>query len=203
MPTSVRPLPLDQRHRRRRAGSRATARIVHVCAVARGSVCERVAREKSSKRSRSVTVRPTRPAARMRRVTRSTSATSVGVDLLRRVRRAGRARAARRSSRGAGRRAPAAGRGCARARAGAGPTPGRAGRRASPRRARATWPTVAIPTRVQLLRGHRRRRPRARSTGSGCRKSSSPSGRHDAAARRAWRRRSRPWRGTSSARRRP
>ena len=41
-------------------------------AVGRGSVCERVAREKSSKRSRSTTVRPTRPAVLIRRVTRST-----------------------------------------------------------------------------------------------------------------------------------
>ena len=45
---------------------------VPLCAVGRGSVCERVAREKSSKRSRSTTVRPTRPALRIRRVTRST-----------------------------------------------------------------------------------------------------------------------------------
>ena len=37
-------------------------------AVAWDRVCERVAREKSSKRSRSTTVRPTRPAARSRRV---------------------------------------------------------------------------------------------------------------------------------------
>ena len=55
---------------------RAVARIVCVCAVGRSSVCDRVAREKSSKRRRSTTVRPTRPAARSRRVTRSTSPTS-------------------------------------------------------------------------------------------------------------------------------
>ena len=52
---------------------RAVARIVCVCAVGRSSVCDLVAREKSSKRSRSTTVRPTRRAARSRRVTRSTS----------------------------------------------------------------------------------------------------------------------------------
>ena len=51
-------------------------RTVSVWAVARGSVCDRVARVKSSKRNRSTTVRPTRPAARKRRVTRSTSPTT-------------------------------------------------------------------------------------------------------------------------------
>ena len=51
-------------------------------AVACGSVCERVARVKSSKRSRSTTVRPTRPRRRAAAAsTRSTSATSVGVEL--------------------------------------------------------------------------------------------------------------------------
>ena len=54
----------------------AAARISCVLAVGCGSVCERLAREKSSKRRRSTTVRPTRPAVRIRRVTRSTSATS-------------------------------------------------------------------------------------------------------------------------------
>ena len=71
---------------------------------------------------------------------------------------------------------PAAGRGCARARGGAGPTRGRASRRAraSPSRgdladgrdpaARAACAAVTGPT------------PHSRSTGSGCRKASSPSG---------------------------
>ena len=40
---------------------RAAASTVRVSFVASASVCERVAREKSSKRSRSTTVRPTRP----------------------------------------------------------------------------------------------------------------------------------------------
>ena len=53
----------------------AVARIVWVCAVASGRVCDRVAREKSSKRNRSVTVRQTRRAARSRRARRSTSPT--------------------------------------------------------------------------------------------------------------------------------
>jgi hypothetical protein len=52
----------------------AVARIVWVCAVASDSVCERVAREKSSKRNRSTIVRQTRRAARSRRASRSTSA---------------------------------------------------------------------------------------------------------------------------------
>jgi len=43
-----------------------------VLAVANWSVCERVAREKSSKRSRTTYGPPMRPAARMRRATRST-----------------------------------------------------------------------------------------------------------------------------------
>ena len=76
MPTSVRPwrsisgIAVASR-------SRAVARIGCVWAVERDIVCERVAREKSSKRRRSTTVRPTLRAARMRRVTRSTIATSV------------------------------------------------------------------------------------------------------------------------------
>ncbi len=50
---------------------RAAARIGCVAEVANGSVRERVARPKSSNRSRSTTVRPVRPAARMRAVMRS------------------------------------------------------------------------------------------------------------------------------------
>ena len=61
----------------------AVARIVWVWAVASDKVCERVAREKSSKRSRSVTVRQTRRAARSRRPRRSTSADEDGVQGLR------------------------------------------------------------------------------------------------------------------------
>ena len=59
------------------SSSRAVARIVWVCAVASVSVCERVIREKSSKRSRSVTVRQTRRAARSRRPILSTRPISV------------------------------------------------------------------------------------------------------------------------------
>ena len=79
---------------------------------------------------------------------------------------------------------------------------GRAGRRAPPRASRRPRPTVVMPTRVQLAR---RRRPHApepldrerveerRARGRAARR----------AARRASRRRSPPWRGTSSAPRRP
>ena len=52
------------------------ARIGSVCWVACASVCDRVAREKSSKRSRSTTVRHTRRAPRSRRARRSTSPTT-------------------------------------------------------------------------------------------------------------------------------
>ena len=93
-----------------------------VWAVASGSVCDRVARVKSSKRSRSTTVRPTRPAARIRRVTRSTRPTSDGVDLVGGRSARGRGRAASRSTGAAGRPAPAGGRGCGPGRGGGGPT---------------------------------------------------------------------------------
>ena len=51
------------------------ARIAWVCAVASDSVWDRVAREKSAKRNRRVTVRQTRRAARSRRASRSASPT--------------------------------------------------------------------------------------------------------------------------------
>ena len=57
-------------------GFASTSRSVAVSPVACGRECERVAREKSSKRSRSVTVRATRCAARRRRARRSTSAST-------------------------------------------------------------------------------------------------------------------------------
>ncbi len=97
------------------------------------------------------------------------------VDLLGRLRARARARAARRSSGGAGRSGPAAGRGCAPARGGAGPMPGRASRRAPPRRASATWPTVLMP-RSWSFAAVTGPTPQSRSTGSGWRNSSSPSG---------------------------
>ena len=134
---------------------------------------------KSANRRRSVTVRPTRPARRMRRVTRSTSADEHGVDLLGRVRAtAPMALLRRRSSAGAARRAPGGGRGCGRGRGGGGRTPGRASPPARPRAAgrprrrsrcpgRAAWPRSSAPT------------PHSRSTGSGWRNATSPLGRHD------------------------
>ena len=74
-PDEREPLTLDRAASRPESSARTVARIVWVCAVASGRVCDRVAREKSPNRNRSTTVRPTRPAARIRRVTRSTSPT--------------------------------------------------------------------------------------------------------------------------------
>ena len=90
-PSSSRPAA-DTDHRRarmdgRRSGRReghapAASSTASVRAVARVSVCEQhVTREKSANRSRSTTVRPTRCAARIRRITRSTSPASGGVDV--------------------------------------------------------------------------------------------------------------------------
>ena len=76
MPTSVRPC-VSTIGIAVSSSSRAAPRIDRVWAVACTSVCERVAREKSAKRSRSTTVRHTRWPARRRRATRSTSATRV------------------------------------------------------------------------------------------------------------------------------
>ena len=59
------------------SSSRAAASSTRDSAVACASVCERVAREKSSNRRRRITVRVTRRAARSRLPIRSTSATSV------------------------------------------------------------------------------------------------------------------------------
>ena len=74
-------MPISVRPRRSIRGcasasrSRAAARTTEVRAVGAKSVHDRVAREKSSKRRRRTTVRPTRCAARTRRMTRSTIAT--------------------------------------------------------------------------------------------------------------------------------
>ena len=57
-------------------------RMASVRAVAPGSVCERVARVKSSKRRRRTTVRPTRLAFRMRQRHAVDQADEDGVDLL-------------------------------------------------------------------------------------------------------------------------
>ena len=87
----------------------------------------------------------------------------------------GRARAASRSSGGGGRRAPAAGRGCARARAGGGPSRARASTTSASSPSSATSPTVVIP-RAWSLPAVTTPTPQSRSTGSGWRKASSPSG---------------------------
>ena len=150
-----------------------------------GSVCERVAREKSSKRRRSTTVRPTRPArahagaSRGRRARRGSASMSAGD----RGRAAERALRADRAPAAAALR-PAAGRGCGRARADAGPTRARASRRARSSASRATSPTVVMPRSCSLPRRHRADAPepldrqrveerRARASGG---TTSSPSG---------------------------
>ena len=153
---------------------RSVARIVRVREVASAMVCERVAREKSSKRRRSVIVRQTRRAARRRPPSRSTSPTSAASSescvhgLRPSARCAPIERRRRRRSTGRGSRL------CASAwslRPDARPsmsTSAASGSRATSAtsvmpRSRSFW-AVTAPT------------PQRRSTGSGCRKSSSPPG---------------------------
>ena len=150
-------------------------RIVAVSAVPWSRVCERVARLKSSKRRRSITVRPTRFALRMRRVTRSTRPTSTAST-------AGTVRGERPSARcdpiDRRRRPVWTGRGsrlCARActcRPAAGPSVATS---ASSGKA-AMSPTVCIP-RACNLAAVLAPTPHTRSIGSGWRKAiSSPGG---------------------------
>ena len=108
---------LDHRHGR---ASRplAVARIGWVWAVGSGRVCDRVAREKSSNRSRRVTVRQTRRAARSRRARRSTSPTRMASRSSGDRGRSGRGRAACPSSADGAALAPVGGRGCGRGRGG-------------------------------------------------------------------------------------
>ena len=152
----------------------AVARIVWVWAVASESVCERVAREKSPKRKRSTTVRHTRRAARSRRARRSTSATTM-------VSRSSGDRGVRPSAR------------CAPIERRRRPTRTRRGSRLWARAwrcrpdarpsietsvASASWatsPTVVIP-RLRSFPAVTGPTPQSRSTGSGWRKASSPSG---------------------------
>ena len=152
----------------------AVARIVCVCAVASEMVCDRVAREKSAKRKRSVTVRQTRRAARSRRARRSTSPTTTvsrsAHDLgerprarwapIERRRRPPRTRRGSRLWARAWRWRPAA-------------WPSIETSVASP--SWATWPTVTRSL-SRSLRAVTSPTPHSRSTGSGCRKPSSPPG---------------------------
>ncbi len=149
------------------------ARIVSVWAVASGSVCERVAREKSSNRSRSTTVRHTRCAFRSLRESRSTiatrSASSSSAD--RGLRPSARCDPIERR-----RRPTCTGRGsrlCAsawRCRPAARPSIRTSAASPNP----ATWPTVVMPW-SRSLAAVTSPTPQSRSTGSGCRNSSSPS----------------------------
>ena len=145
-----------------------------VWAVGYGIVCDRVTRVKSSKRRRSTTVRPARPAARIRRVTRSTSAARVASIRCHDVGRRPSACWApieRRLLRGRTRRGSRLwARACSWR-----PTarPSIDTRSASVRSA--TSRTVVMPSRWSLadVAGPT---PHSRSTGSGCRKASSASG---------------------------
>ena len=153
---------------------RATARTTSVCAVECRSVCERVAREKSLKRRRSTTVRPTRLDARRRRVDAVDERDEIGIDLLRDS-APGRALAARRSSGDGGAAAPAGHPRCSQARADDAPhaRPSNAANTGSS--TRASSPTVVIP-RSRSFAAVTWPTPQTRSTGSGWRKSNSPSG---------------------------
>ena len=175
---------------------RAPARIGRVCAVGREGCSERVAPRKSPKRRRRTTVRPTRRAARSRRVTRSTIATrSASISAGDRRHRPNACwepieRRRGRDSTGRGSRLWAS---AWRWR----PRRPAEHARPAPPGAPASSPTVATPERVQLRRRSPARPPRsARPGAGGGRRARRPAGRRG--ARRAWRRRWRPWRGTSS-----
>ena len=144
-PDERQPVLFDHRHRRR-AAALAPWRGSSRCARSRAAACAN-GWPGRSRRSAAAARRcgPTRPASRMRRVTRSTSADELGVDARPATAAAGRARAASRSSAGAGRPAPAADRGCGRARGGAGRTPGPSIATSAASGSRATSPTVVMP----------------------------------------------------------
>ena len=154
------------------SSDRAASSTASVRAVARLSVCERVAREKSPKRSRNTTVRPTRWAARIRRITRSTSPASIAST-------SGSERGVRPSARCAPidrrRRATSTGRGSCptasawRWRPAAGPR--RDTRAGSP--SAATSATVRTP-RLRSFAAVTSPTPHSSSTDSGCRNASSP-----------------------------
>ena len=153
---------------------RAVASSAAVSCVGSPSVCERVAREKSSNRSRRITVRQTRCARRSRRARRSTSATSCASSAAcdRRPRPSARCvpieRRRRPTTTGRGSRLWASAwrwRPAARPR-----IPTSAG---SP--SAATFATVVIPRACSLL-AVAGPTPHSRSTGSGCRNASSPAG---------------------------
>ena len=176
MPDERQALALDQRHRRRQQAARGGEDRPRV-RRSRAAACASASRARS--RRSAAAARPCgRPGARarMRRVDAVDERDERRVDR----RRAtcgdrGRARAASRSSAAGGRPAPAAGRGCGRARGGAAPTPGPSSATSAASASRATSPTVAIP-RACSLPAVTGPTPQSRSTGSGWRNASSPSG---------------------------
>ena len=166
---------LDHRHAPTRAGRGRRRAPARSRPSAPAVVCERVARVKSSKRKRSVTVRPTRSALRMPAGHAVDDADEHGVELVGACGAAGRARSASRSSAGAACAARGAGPGGWRGRRGG----GRRGRRGSstsgPSPTRAMSPTVSMP-RACSLAAVLAPTPHTRSTGSGWRNADSPSG---------------------------
>ena len=203
MPTSVMPLAFDQRHRDREQLSRGGEDRLRVRRSRSGSVCERVAREESSKRSRSTTVRPSRSGGShppgdplderrraRRRPPRATSAT-------------GRAPAAhpieprrRRACTGRGSRLWAS---ACRCRPDARPSSATS----AASRELGDLADRRDPGVVELVCAVTGPTPQSRSTGSGCRNSSSPSGGTDEQPVGLGDARSPPSPGTSCARRRP
>ena len=173
MPTSVIPRSAIS-GRASASSSRATPSSGRVCAVASEIVCERVARVKSEKRRRNTTVLATRSARRMRRVTRSISATSVesssasvcGPRPIARCPPIERRRTPTRTRRGS-RLWASAWSWCPAAR----PSMATSVDSASA----ATWPTVISP-RACSFTAVLSPTPHSRSTGSGCRKAGSSEG---------------------------
>ena len=154
---------------------RTTASTIAVSAVACGRVCDRVARDESSKRRRSATVRPTRSAARSRRVTRSTRPTSAASTSSERLRPPSDAPAGRRPTAVAGRPRRGAGRGCGPGRGGGARRPARASPPAPAPAARRPRPTRVMPRWCSLAAVFAPT-PHRRSTGSGWRKATSACG---------------------------
>ena len=144
---------LDQRRGRGQEGSRRGQDRVASARWRAASVCERVARVKSSKRRRSTTVRPD-ALGRAHPVGDPVDEPDEDrVDRVRGQRPPARARAAIRSTVAAARPGPVAGRGCARARGGDGPMPGRAARRGPAPATRRPRRRCVMPASVELLRG--------------------------------------------------
>ena len=205
MPEQRDPALADQRQRAREQLARARRGSPACRRSPRGSVCERVARVKSSKRSRSITVRhdALRRAQPPRR-RRSTSATRIASSSAGACGAAGRARAGTPIERRRGPRLHPPRVAVVRERV---QVPARRAADASPTsvasRQRGDLADRREPARVQLAPRSPRRRPTAARPAAGAGTPAPRSGGHDEQPVGLRRPRSRPWRGTSSARRRP